>query len=415
MDRTIPIEEQKKKRRRRLMTWGGGAIVVFAALIVGAVSLQPSVARQSIAFSTVDVGVLEISINAGGTVAPAYEEIINSPIDSRIVEVYKKVGDSVQAGQPLLKLDLQTARTDYDKLLDEEQMRQHKMKQLEINNQTKLKDLAMQIRVSEMKLNRMAVELRNERFLDSLGAGTTDKVREVELNYEVSRLEYEQLRQQYENERRVMEAEEQVQALDLSIFRKGVAEMRRTLEEAQVFAPRAGVLTFLNDQIGVRVAKGEQLATVADLTRFQVKASIADSYVDRVVQGAKAVVKSGDAMWTGVVNHVVPTSKDGNIDFTVQLDTVGDATLRSGLKTDVHVVYGVKDRVRRIANDTYYLGAGKYELFVQTGDNTLERREVELGESNWDYVEVLSGLQEGDRVVVSDMNAYKNNKELRLK
>ena len=82
------------------MTWGGGAIVVFAALIVGAVSLQPSVARQSIAFSTVDVGVLEISINAGGTVAPAYEEIINSPIDSRIVEVYKKVGDSVQAGQP---------------------------------------------------------------------------------------------------------------------------------------------------------------------------------------------------------------------------------------------------------------------------------------------------------------------------
>lgn len=415
MDRTIPIEEQKKKRRRRLMTWGGGAIVVFAALIVGAVSLQSSVARQSIAFSTVDVGVLEISINAGGTVAPAYEEIINSPIDSRIVEVYKKVGDSVQAGQPLLKLDLQTARTDYDKLLDEEQMRQHKMQQLEINNQTKLKDLAMQIRVSEMKLNRMAVELRNERFLDSLGAGTTDKVREVELNYEVSRLEYEQLRQQYENERRVMEAEEQVQALDLSIFRKGVAEMRRTLEEAQVFAPRAGVLTFLNDQIGVRVAKGEQLATVADLTRFQVKASIADSYVDRVVQGAKAVVKSGDAMWTGVVNHVVPTSKDGNIDFTVQLDTVDDATLRSGLKTDVHVVYGVKDRVMRIANDTYYLGAGKYELFVQTGDNTLERREVELGESNWDYVEVLSGLQEGDRVVVSDMNAYKNNKELKLK
>ena len=415
MDRTIPIEEQKKKRRRRLMTWGGGAIVVFAALIVGAVSLQPSVARQSIAFSTVDVGVLEISINAGGTVAPAYEEIINSPIDSRIVEVYKKVGDSVQAGQPLLKLDLQTARTDYDKLLDEEQMRQHKMQQLEINNQTKLKDLAMQIRVSEMKLNRMAVELRNERFLDSLGAGTTDKVREVELNYEVSRLEYEQLRQQYENERRVMEAEEQVQALDLSIFRKGVAEMRRTLEEAQVFAPRAGVLTFLNDQIGMRVAKGEQLATVADLTRFQVKASIADSYVDRVVQGAKAVVKSGDAMWTGVVNHVVPTSKDGNIDFTVQLDTVDDATLRSGLKTDVHVVYGVKDRVMRIANDTYYLGAGKYELFVQTGDNTLERREVELGESNWDYVEVLSGLQEGDRVVVSDMNAYKNNKELKLK
>ena len=69
----------------------------------------------------------------------------------------------------------------------------------------------------------------------------------------------------------------------------------------------------------------------------------------------------------------------------------------------------------RIANDTYYLGAGKYELFVQTADDRLERREVTLGDSNWDYVEVVSGLREGDRVVVSDMNAYKNNSELKLK
>lgn len=415
MDRTIPKEVQQRKRRLRLLMWGGGIAGVFALVVAGAVLLRPSVSRGGITLSTVDVGTLEISINASGTVAPAYEEIINSPIDSRVVEVYKKAGDSVQAGQPVLKLDLQTARTDYDKLLDEEQMRMHKLRQLEINNQTKLKDLAMQIRVSEMKLNRMAVELRNEQFLDSLGAGTPDKVREVELNYKVSSLEHEQLCQQYRNEQQVMAAEEQVQRLDLSIFRKSVAEMRRTLEEAQVFAPRAGVLTFLNDQIGVRVAKGEQLATVADLSRFQVKCSIADSYVDRVAQGAKAVVKTGDLRWEGVVNHVVPTSKEGTMEFTVQLATVDDPALRSGLKTDVHVVYGVKDRVMRIANDTYYLGAGKYELFVQTADDRLEQREVTLGDSNWDYVEVVSGLREGDRVVVSDMNAYKNNSELKLK
>ena len=249
----------------------------------------------------------------------------------------------MKAGQPLLKLDLQTASTDYNKLLDEEQMRQHQMKQLEINNETKLKDLAMQIRVSEMKLNRMAVELRNEQFLDSLGAGTPDKVRQVELNYKVSKLEHEQLCQQYANEQKVMAAEEQVKALDLSIFRKGVAEMKRTLEEAQVFAPRDGVLTFLNDQIGVRVAKGEQLATVADLSRFQVKGTIADSYIDRVSQGAEAIVKVGDALCKGVVNHVVPTSEDGTIGFTVQLEKTDNGNLRSGLKVDVHVIYGVKD------------------------------------------------------------------------
>ena len=68
----------------------------------------------------------------------------------------------------------------------------------------------------------------------------------------------------------------------------------------------------------------------------------------------------------------------------------------------------------RIANDAYYVGEGKYDLFVLKGDH-LERREVVLGESNWDYVEVISGLQVGDKVVVSDMSAYKNKKELKLK
>ena len=190
--------------------------------------------------------------------------------------------------------------------------------------------------------------------------------------------------------------------------------MKRTLNDAQILAPCNGVLTFLNDQIGVRISKGEQLATVADLNRFQVKCSIADSYVDRVIQGAKVIVKSGETAWRGTVNHVLPTSKDGTIDFTVQLEKTDDKTLRSGLKVDVHVIYGVKDQVLRIANDAYYVGEGKYDLFVLKGDH-LERREVMLGESNWDYVEVISGLQVGDKVVVSDMNAYKNKTELKLK
>ncbi len=415
MDRNIPIEEQRKKRRKKLVVAGGSVLLFFLLLVWGIVFLKPSVNRDDIQISTVGRGVLEISMNASGTVAPAYEEMVNSPIESRILEVYKKAGDSVEANQPILKLDLQSTRTDLEKLLDEEQMRLHKQQQLKLNNQTKLKDLSMQIKVSAMKLNRMEVEWKNEHFLDSLGAGTPDKVRQAELNYKVAKLEHEQLCQQYQNEEMVMRAEEQVQELDLSIFRKGVAEMKRILQEAQVYAPRKGVITFLNDQIGVRVAKGEQLVTVSDLSRYQVKSSIADSYSDRVTQGAKVIVKAGgDAAWEGIVNHVIPTSKDGTIDFTVQLKEVQDVALRSGLKVDVHVIYGLKNDVLYIENESYYLGPGTYELFVVSGSR-LERREVVLGDCNWDYVEVVSGLQEGEQVVVSDMNTYKNRDEVKLK
>ena len=53
--------------------------------------------------------VIEVSVSASGKVVPAFEEIINSPINSRIVEIYKKGGDSVDVGRPILKLDLLSA------------------------------------------------------------------------------------------------------------------------------------------------------------------------------------------------------------------------------------------------------------------------------------------------------------------
>lgn len=93
-------------------------------------------------------------------------------------------------------------------------MRSYKLKQLKLENMTKLNDLQMKIKVSAMQLNRKKVELRNEQYLDSLGSGTTDKVRQAELSYNVAELEYEQLKQQYANEKEVLDAEYQVQELD---------------------------------------------------------------------------------------------------------------------------------------------------------------------------------------------------------
>lgn len=73
----------------------------------------------------------------------------------------------------------------------------------------------------------------------------------------------------------------------------------------------------------------------------------------------------------------------------------------------------VKDNVMRIANGPYYQGLATYELFVMNG-NSLEKRKVQLGESNYQYVEVISGLHVGDQVVVSDMSQYRNKGKLKV-
>lgn len=321
----------------------------------------------------------------------------------------------MDVGTPILKLDLQSAETEYKKQLDEEQMRTYKLQQLKVNNETKLKDLAMQIKVSEMKLNRMKVELRNEQYLDSLGSGTTDKVRQAELSVNVAQLELEQLRQQYENEQEVLAAEYKVQELDLSIFRKSLAETKRTLDDAQVRSPRKAILTYINNQIGVQVGEGTQIAVISDLSHFKVEGEIADTYGDRVAAGGRAIVKIGSEKLEGQVSSVTPLSKNGVISFTVQLEDDSNRRLRSGLKTDVYVMNSVKEDVMRLANASYYVGRGEYELFVRDGEGQLVKRKVQLGDSNFEYVEVVSGLKPGDQVVVSDMSQYKNKNKLKLK
>mgnify|MGYP000116902571 FL=1 len=82
---------------------------------------------------------IEVSVSASGKVIPAFEEIINSPINSRIVEVYKRGGDSVDVGTPILKLDLQSAETEYNKQLDEEQMKSLQLEQQRVTNHNKLR------------------------------------------------------------------------------------------------------------------------------------------------------------------------------------------------------------------------------------------------------------------------------------
>ncbi len=387
-------------------------VVVVAALLL---LMRQSVKRADLLVATVDTGVIETSVTGSGSVVPAFEEIINSPINTRIVEVYCKAGDSVEAGTPLLRLDLQSTETELNKLKDQIEMKRYELEQQRVNNSTRMSDLEMQVKVKEMAVNRLEVELRNERYLDSLGSGTGDRVRQAELAYNTGRLELEQLRQQYANERKVTDAGLSVKNLDINIAGKNLGELRRTLDDARIRAPRKATLTYVNDQIGQKVSEGERIAIISDLSHFKVDGEIADAFGDKVRVGSKAVVKLGRERMPGMVSNVTPLSRNGVISFSVRLDDNANSRLRSGLKTDVYILCDVVEDALRLKNGSYYTGPGVYELFVFDSDDELVKRNVRLGESNYEYVEVHEGLKPGDKVVISDMKKFANSSNLKVK
>lgn len=413
MDREISKEQRVREQRKIWIKWGGALLAGILAVVGIMNFMQQSLQAKDLVFSVVDEGSIDVSVSASGKVVPAFEEIINSPINSRILEVYKKGGDSVDIGTPILRLDLLSAENDYKKQLDEVQMNQLKLEQLRIQNKSKLSEMEMQLKVSRMELSRKAVELKNEQYLDSLGAGTTDKVRQVELDYNVSKLKLEEDEQKYINEQATADADLKVKQLELNIARKNLEETKRTLDDARIKAPRKAILTYVNTEIGAQVAQGEKVAVVSDLSHFKIEGEIADTYGDRIAAGSRAIVKIGKDELEGVVTDITPLSKNGVMAFSVRLEQDNHKRLRSGLKTDVYVLTAVKDAVKRIANGSYYVGPGEYELFVRSG-NELLKRKVQLGDSNYELVEVVSGLEPGDQVVVSDMSNYKNKRKMKL-
>lgn len=416
MDRKIPREEIIRARRRRIII-GCGLCVAFATTIfVVASMMRESVSLTDVTLGEVSVGTIEASVNSSGTVVPAFEEIITSPISSRIVEVYCKAGDSIAAGTPLLRLDLQSAETEMRKLSDEMRMKQVELDRQDATGNTSLANIEMQIKVKAMEVDRLKVELSNERYLDSLGSGTGDKVREVELAYNTGCLALEQLRRQLDGERRTAEADRRVKELEISIYNNNILEMQRTLDDARIRAPRSATLTYINQEIGQKVAEGDKLAIISDLSHFKIKAQAPDAYAERIRVGAAAVIKAGKNKLQGSVMSIEPQSQNGMIVFDVRIDSASTARLRSGLKADVYVMHDIMEDVVRIPNGSYYKGPGEYELFVLSKDGkSLSRRNIRLGDSNFEYVEVESGLEAGCKIVISDMSDYKKSRKINIK
>jgi HlyD family secretion protein len=415
MDKQIDKNTLRREAARRYAKWIVGAGVVAAGIVALLMSLQKSVYERDLTFGDVTEGPLDTSVSASGKVVPAFEEIINSPVDSRIVAVYAQAGDSVVAGTPLLELDLQSAQTDYAKKLDERSIKQNDIKRENLSNATALSELTMQIKVKEMEVQRLAVELTNERRLDSLGSGTGERVRQAETSLSTGRLELEQLRSRLANERQISSAAKQSRALELSVFDKDLELMRRTLADGKIPAPHSGVLTYISSEIGSRVSPGQKVAVVSDLSRFKIEGQLPDGSRDRIAVGAKVLINIGKEVLEGTVTNISPQSNQNLISFNASLADPRNPRLRPGLSIEMQILYGYKNNVVLMPNGTFFKGPGQYDLFVFTGERQLERRSVKLGDSNREYIEVLSGLKPGDRVVTSDMSEYSKSKNLKLK
>lgn len=414
MDRAVPAQVQAKQQRKKWLIAAGGIFGVLILLWFVRGLLAPSLDASRILTAVAESGPIQSTLTASGEVSPEFEQVITSSIRADIQEVLLSVGSEVAPGMPILSLDKSFALLDYQKLQQEWELKENGIEQLRLELKKKAFALLTADSTRQLDILQLENELVDARRLKAIGGGTQEAIDLLETQLKKARLEKRKLEfdlsieaQQTKTSLRELQLQSQIQGSALK-------SMQETLDRAEVVAKRAGVLTWVNENIGTAVNEGEVLARIADLSSYKVIGTCSSTYADRIRPGMAAIIPLNQTeRIRGTLVNIRPTAENNILTFDIQLDERDHALLRPNMKVEVHIVTAEKPEVVRVANGPVFQGKTIQSLFV-VENGVAVRREVKVGLSNFDYVEITEHLAPGETVIISDMERYEHLTEIQL-
>jgi HlyD family secretion protein len=352
---------------------------------------------------------------ASGTVTPEIEQVISSPFDARVLKILKRPGAQLSKGEPILLLDLNESKLAIEKIDRQIQLKSNQQAKAKLDLENTLIDLQSRWEIKNLEYRSAKAATTRYRALFQQALLAEERLREIELDEEKKRLELKQLEDSKWNARQSTETQLEGLALEMKTLEQERAEARRQLEIGTTKSDRRGVLTWVVNEEGATVRKGELLARIADLDSFRVEATVSDVHANRLSAGLPVKVRINETVsLAGSITRINPTVTNGVITLIVSLKEPDSPLLRSNLRVDALIETARKERVLRIKRGPFANGEGSREVFVIRGDTAI-KTPARFGVTSAEHFEVVQGLLEGDEVIISDMTDYMHVKEVRLK
>ena len=406
MDRRV---EKKTPLSRKLMYAAAGLLMLlFAGWLVSTLlaGRSLSVNSERIGVSEVSIGTFEDFIPLRGRLVPRSTVYLDAVEGGRVEEILVEDGAVVDAGDPIVRLsntNLQlevlgreaavTEQLNFMRTLElqlEQNRLAHKRNLVEIDYQiTRLtrsigrqRDLAAKELVSQSTLDELQDELTyyQSRRAVTLESQATD-----------ARLQEEQLRQ-------LRSASTQLET--------SLALARRNLDDLNVRAPVAGKLSGFDVEIGESIERGGRLGQIDDPDGYKLNARIDEFYLGRVDIGQTASVTHNGRELQLQVAKIYPQVNEGQFEVDMTFDEE-PAGLRRGQTLQLRLTLGDNSDAILIPNGSFYQETGGNWVFVVAPDGSEAiKRTVRLGRRNTDYIEVLDGLEPGEKVITSPYTSF---------
>jgi HlyD family secretion protein len=153
------------------------------------------------------------------------------------------------------------------------------------------------------------------------------------------------------------------------------------------------------------VAKDAQLLTVIDLSALEVEVKVPESFARDLAVGMAADITGNGGSWKGAVSAISPEVVDGQVAARVRFVDAKPEHLRQNQRLSVRIVLDQRKDVLTVARGSFVdESGGNYAYVVKDGIAT--KTPIRVGASSIDKVEILQGLKEGDRVVISGTDAF---------
>jgi HlyD family secretion protein len=415
MDIARPVNRRRQRLKRAAYAALGVAAV--ALITVGLSRLRPAaptVERATVWIDTVKRGPMVRQVRGLGTLVPEDIRWIPATTEGRVERIVLRPGITVEPRTVILELSNPT--------LEQE-----------------LQDATLKLRAAEASLANLIVQLENDNLQQeastasieadyhkaALQAEANEQLAKDQLVSEMvvrqSRLDADQLAARLVIAKKQLASRAEATQSRLAVQRSEVDQARAVLQlkqrqvgDLRVRAGVAGVLQVVPVDVGQQVAPGANLARVADPGRLKAELKIAETQAKDIQVGQTASIDTRNGLVEGRVTRIDPAVQNG----TVTVDVALMGSLPKGARPDLSVDGTIE--LERLA-DVLFVGrpafgqeqssVGLFKL-QQGGEAT--RVAVRLGRSSVNTVEVISGLNVGDQVVLSDMSTWDAFDRVRL-
>jgi HlyD family secretion protein len=393
------------------------AVVLAAALFwwFAPRASSQTVASDRLTISPVRNGTFEDFIPLRARVTPLITVYLDAIEGGRVEQVIAEDGANLAKGQLIavlsnaeLQLSVLARQTEVEQQINNMRSQELALAQTRLLNQRSVLEADLALQKAQRQYEREAPLAQKGFVAGKTFDDTTDQAR-----YERQRLGV--LRRSQATDERLQAGQLAQQRASAQSLQSSLQLARSSLEALNLRAPVAGQLSGFSIQIGQSLSRGERVGQIDSPGRNKLMAGVDEFYLGRVQLGQKAAVEWSGKTFPARVTKIYPQVQNGQFQVDLQFTGVEPQGVQRGQTLQSRLVLGDPAPARMIPSGAFYQETGGNWVFVVAADGrSAIKRQVRLGRRNAEQIEVLDGLDPGERVITSPYTGFADKDRLDL-